>query len=45
MSLPGFDDEDDTPYPTSANRIHMMRALALGLALLMLIFLVFALAI
>ena len=43
MSLPGLGDEDDTPYPTSQNRILMMRALALGLALLMLVFLVFAL--
>lgn len=45
MNIPGLDDEDDTPYPTSQNRILMMRALALGLALLMLVFLVFALAI
>ena len=45
MNLPGFDDEDDVPYPTSGNRILMMRALALGLALILLIFLVFALAI
>jgi len=44
MNLPGLDDEDDIPYPTSGNRLFMMRALALGLGLLLLVFLVFALA-
>ena len=41
--LPGFDDEDDTAYPTSPARIFMLRALALGLGLILLIFLVIAL--
>ena len=42
--LPGFDDEDDTVYPTSPARVFMLRVLALGLAFILLLFLVIALA-
>ncbi len=41
-TIPGMDDED-IPYPTSPTRVFMMRALALGLAILMLLIMVIAL--
>jgi len=41
-NLPGLDDED-VPYPTSPTRVFMMRALALGLAVLMVLIMVIAL--
>lgn len=41
-NIPGFDDED-IPYETSSSRLFMMRALALGLALILIFVLIVAL--
>ncbi len=37
-------EDEDVPYPTSRSRLFMLRALAVGLAVILLFILIFALA-